>query len=238
MCACSHLHMRQLLPSSVQLRSNQRNMLRRQSAHSPVAVSLTLMLIAAGCCSTYSPRATHLSAGNQLALCTLYLARLPPLCFAVHALCAPCGTIGRDGIPYCCITYKQLTPAAWFLSGEVEVTECILTLQFDISFSLLMTIFIAFCYIFHILVMRFPSSVCWSLRCFVFIYFFLCLPDTLRLREEWLSFFLSFFLSLDQKEGLPCCTLNGGLLYFRPLFSLFLCIDYILCSQVPLCQVH
>lgn len=41
-----------------------------QSARSPAAASVTL--IAAGCRCTFGPGAARLSAGNQLALCTLY----------------------------------------------------------------------------------------------------------------------------------------------------------------------
>ncbi len=131
MCSYCSLHMLlQLLPSSVQLCSNQHNMLQRQSAHSPLAVSLKLMLIAAGCCSTYSPRATHLSAGNQLALCTLYLARLMPQCLPIHALCAPCGTMGHDGISYRYILYKQVTPAADFKPTGIVVIGLMILIYF------------------------------------------------------------------------------------------------------------
>lgn len=90
MCAPSSPHILQLLLSSclAWLQSAQLA-LASQSAHSPLAVSLTLMLIPAGFCSTLCPAATHLSAGNQLALCTLCLPWLPPpppLQLAVRAL--------------------------------------------------------------------------------------------------------------------------------------------------------
>lgn len=111
MCAHFPLHRLQLLPSSVRLCSNQHN----KRTHQPAAMSSMLMLIAAVCCSNYDPGATHLSAGNQLALCTLYLPRLPLLQLPVPALYIACGTTGHNGISCSC---TLSCPAKLYLVGS------------------------------------------------------------------------------------------------------------------------
>lgn len=66
-------------------------------------------------CLLLQLRPTHLSAGNQLALRTLYLPRLPLLQLPVPALYIACGTTGHNGISCSC---TLSCPAKLYLVGS------------------------------------------------------------------------------------------------------------------------